>query len=223
MDYNFLAAAALFKGISPEEIRQICSCIGAREKVFGRGGTIYGMGDTVTEMGLVLSGSVSIESSDLWGSRSVMDRVDAGQVFAETYACLTDEPLMVSAVALEETAVLFLNVRRIVEICASGCAYHHNLLKNLLEISARKNLGLSRRSLHTAPKSLRERVRSFLSYQAVRNGSSDFFIPFNRQQMADYLNVDRSALSAELGKMRKEGLLDFKRSHFKILQKMQRR
>lgn len=219
MDYNFLITSPLFKGITASEAETVCACLKAKEKTYTKGNYIFRLGDTAAAMGLVLSGSVSVESSDLWGARIMLDRIEPGQIFAETYACLTEEPMMVDVIALEKTTVLFLNMQNILQTCPSACRHHHRLLKNLLEISAGKNLSLSRRSLHTAPKSIRERVRSFLSYQAVKNRSNDFLIPFNRQQMADYLNVDRSALSAELGKMRKEELLDFERSRFILLKK----
>ena len=125
--------------------------------------------------------------------------------------------MMVSVVASEKTEVLFLNVSRILQVCNNNCSHHNKIIHNLLAVSARKNLNLSRRIFHTSAKSIRGRLLSYLSYQAMKNGSHEFDIPFSRQQLADYLSVDRSALSNELSKMQKEGLLQANRSHFLLL------
>ena len=216
MDHLLLASTPLFSGAAPEEIAAMLSCLRAREKRCAKGEVLLRAGDTVRELGLVLSGSVSIESDDLWGNRTILDRVGPGRVFAETYACVPGEPLMVNAVAAEAAEVLFLDVGRVLGSCSNACAHHARVVRNLLAISARKNLALSRRSLHTAPKSIRGRLLSYLSFQALRQGSRAFDIPFDRQQLADYLNVDRSALSAELGRMRREGLLRAEKNHFEM-------
>lgn len=124
---------------------------------------------------------------------------------------------MISAVAAEETEILFLRTECMLAVCSRACSGHHQLIRNMLGIAARKSLNLSRRILHTSAKSIRGRVLSFLSFQAEKQGCRSFDIPFNRQQMADYLSVDRSALSGELSKMQKEGLIFVKRNHFVLL------
>ena len=175
---------------------------------------IFRAGEVVRSIGLVLSGSVNIENDDVWGNKSILDNIGPGQVFAETYACVPGEPMMVSVVASENVEVLFLNVSQGLQTCSGECHYHGQLIQNLLTISAQKNLNLSRRIFHTTSKSIRGRLLSYLSYQAARQGSLQFFIPFNRQQLADYLSVDRSAMSNELSKMQKEGLLTVDRNYF---------
>ncbi len=217
MDAVFLSGTALFRGTSPEEIKTMLDCLGAKTRRYPRGAAIYHMGDVTRAMGLVLSGSVSIENDDVWGNKSILDRVGPGQVFAETYACVPGEALMVSVVAAEETEILFLDAGRILQPCSDACAFHSRLIRNLLSISARKNLLLSRRIFHTSAKSIRGRLLSYLSFQAAQHGSNDFEIAFNRQQLADYLSVDRSALSGELSKMQRDGLLRVNRSHFTLL------
>lgn len=214
MNYILLSSAPLFRGTTQEEIKAMLSCLKTREQSYKKNEAIYRVGDQVQELGLVLSGSVSIEYDDILGDRTMLDRIGPGKVFAETYACLPGEALMVNVVALESTEVLFINVRHILQICSSACSHHTKLIHNLLSIAAQKNLNLSRRSFHTAPKSIRRRVLSYLSFEAIQQGQQDFHIPFNRQQLADYLNVDRSALSAELSKMQQEGLLTVEKSHF---------
>lgn len=206
----------LFSGIAPHETASMLDCLGAVQHTYDRYAHILSTGDTTAALGLVISGSALIQSDDLWGNTTVFDRVRPGQIFAETYAC-TGEPLLVDVVAAEPCTVLFLEVGRALRICPNTCAHHERLIRNLLSLSAQKNLNLSRKIFHTAAKSIRGRLLSYLSYQARRCGSCTFTIPFDRQQLADYLNVDRSALSAELSKMQKEGLLQTRRSHFTLL------
>lgn len=214
MEIAGLSKTALFRGSSPEEVETMLSCLGAERRAFEKGEMIFRTGDVVTSLGIVLSGSVLIESNDLWGNATVLDSVGPGQIFAETYACTPGEPMMVDAVAAGETEVLFLNMERVLGVCSSACSHHTRLIRNLLQLSAQKNLNLSRKIFHTAPKTIRGRLLSYLSDQAVRSGGCAFSIPFNRQQLADYLNVDRSALSNELGKMQREGLLMVEKNRF---------
>ena len=217
LNYQFLSNTLLFRGAAPEEIEAMLTCLRAQVRTYARGEVILHAGDTATAMGLVLSGSVSIEQDDVWGNKSILDHVHPGQLFAETYACLPGEVLMISAVAAQPCEILFLETSRVLHICSNACGFHNKLVRNLLTISSQKNLTLSRRIFHTSSKSIRGRLLSYLSFQAARAGSREFDIPFNRQQLADYLSVDRSALSNELGKMQREGLLQVSRSHFTLI------
>lgn len=216
MNYLLLAATPLFRGITQTEMESILVCLNAREREYPKKAAILRAGDTTHELGLILSGSVSIESDDLWGNKTILDHIGSGSVFAETYACIPGEALMVNVITIEPATILFLNVGTILTVCQKNCVHHTKLIRNLLSIAAQKNLNLSRRSFHTAPKSIRGRLLSYLSYQAMKQGSRDFYIPFNRQQLADYLNVDRSALSNELGKMQRENLLKINKNHFVV-------
>ena len=217
MDYHFLSKTILFRGTSPEEVRTMLDCLSAENKQFQRGSVIYHAGDVIHSIGLVLSGSVSIENDDVWGNKSILDKVGPGHVFAETYACVPGEPLMISVVAAEPAEILFLDMSRVLHICSNACDFHSKLIRNLLAISSQKNLNLSRRIFHTSSKSIRGRLLSYLSFQATQRGSRDFEIPFNRQQLADYLSVDRSAMSNELSKMQRDGLLRLERNHFSLI------
>lgn len=217
MNFHFLAGTVLFRGVSPEEIQTMLSCLAAETRRYQRGETIYHAGDIVHSIGMVLSGGVSLEIDDVWGNKSILDRVQAGQIFAETYACTPGEPLMISVVAAEASEVLFLDVNRVLHVCGNACGFHNKLIRNLLTIASQKNLNLSRRIFHTGAKSIRGRLLSYLSYQATLHGCRTFEIPFNRQQLADYLSVDRSALSNELSKMQRDGLLRVERSRFELL------
>ena len=217
MDYYFLSRTILFRGIVPEDVESLLHCLSAEVRTYQRGNVIYCAGDTVSSLGLVLTGSVSIENDDVWGNKSILDKVGPGQVFAETYACVSGAPLMISVVAAEASDILFLNMARALELCSGACPFHSKLLRNLLSASAQKNLALSRRIFHTSAKSIRGRLLSYLSHLAAQHGSREFDIPFNRQQLADYLSVDRSAMSNELSKMQRDGLLHVDRNHVILL------
>lgn len=217
MNFFNLSKTALFQGSTAEETEMILSCLRAEEKHYKKEEIICHMGDTVTSLGVVISGSVLIENDDIWGNRSILDCVGPGQIFAETYACVPGEKLMVNVTAAEDTVILFLNVGRIIRSCPNSCSYHSKLIRNLLSISAQKNLNLSRRIFNTSSKTIRGRLLSYLSDQAVQKGKQQFDIPFNRRQLADYLGVDRSAMSNELSKMQRDGLIRVERNHFELL------
>ena len=168
-------------------------------------------------MGIVLFGSVTIESNDIWGNRTILSHVGKGQFFAETYALLTDEPMLVDATANEDCGILFLEINRLTNTAPGNDEWRVRILNNLLTISAHKNLALSGRSFHISPKSIRGRVMSYLNSVSLQKGSRTFDIPFDRQQLADYLNIERTALSKELGRMQKEGIISVRKSHFIIL------
>lgn len=218
MQATFLTNTALFRGTTQAEAEAILHCLGSRTKQFDKGETVYHAGEVIESMGLVLSGAVIIESSDLWGNNSVLGYTEAGQIFAETYACIPGEPLMVDVVACEKSEILFLNAARLFSTCAKTCVHHNRLIQNLAQIFAEKNLNLSRRILHCSSKSIRGRLLSYLSEQAKKSGGYRFTIPYNRQQLADYLSVDRSAMSNELSKMQRDGLLSYDRNSFVLKQ-----
>ena len=209
-----LTNAPLFRGMTPEEIDALLSCLNAKARACKKGEIILMEVAPAEQLGVVLSGRIIIEMSDVWGNNSVLSSVAPGGTFAEAYACIPEEPLMVNVVADQDSDILFLDIGRVLTTCQTTCSHHSQLIRNLLMASARKNLGLSERIMHTSPKSIRGRLISYFSAQAAREGSRNFSIPFNRQQLADYLEVDRSALSAELSKMKKEGLLDFWKNQF---------
>lgn len=222
MDFSDLAQSVLFQGNTADEIKNILECIRAEEKNYRKDEVILRMGDAAESLGMVISGSVLIENDDAWGNRSILDRIGKGHIFAETYACVPGEKLMVNVVAAESATILFLNMGRMLQICSDANGSQSRLLRNLLMVFAQKNLNLSRRIFHTSSKSIRGRLLSFLSYQAVQTGKREFDIAFNRQQLADYLGVDRSALSNELSKMQRDGLIRVERNHFRILHDIER-
>ncbi|WP_130837609.1 Crp/Fnr family transcriptional regulator [Lachnoclostridium sp. Marseille-P6806] len=214
MSYFFLSHTPLFHAVNEKEIEQMLACLGASEKKYQKGETIFRAGSSVHEIGMVLEGSVNIVVNFYWGSSQIFGHMEKGQIFAENYAALPGKELICDVIAAEDSDILFLDMSRLLTTCQSSCSFHHRLIRNLLSISAQKNLNLSSRMLHTAPRALREKLLSYLSEQAMINGSTHFTIPFDRQQLADYLGVDRSAMSNELSKMQKDGLISYKKNEF---------
>lgn len=217
MELTFLTTTPLFRGMEPQDISSMLGCLRARQQSFAKGQVIYQAGDCVTAMGMVLEGVVRIQRDDFWGNTSILSVLQPGQMFAETYACVPHEPLMVSVVAEQPSTVLFLETPRMLQVCSNGCTFHQKLVENLLMISAEKNLSLSRKIACTTAKTIRGRLLTYLSHQAQRQQSASFQIPFQRQQLADYLNVERSALSNELSKMQRDGLLKVDGKQFVLM------
>lgn len=217
MDTRQLQKSMLFRGMTETEISNALQVLEAREKNFQKSETLLIAGMITERMGLVLEGSVTIESNDVWGNRTIISHVGKGQVFAETYALLENEPMLVDVTASEDCRILFLRSGRIQSLKSSLEPWTLKYVTNLLTISMHKNLILSGRSFHTAPKTIRGRVMAYLNSVSLQRHSREFDIPFDRQQLADYLNLERSALSKEIGKMRREGLIDCRKNHFSIL------
>lgn len=214
---NNLFSTQLFRGIKENDIEALLNCLGAKERKYKKGDVILAEGACTQQLGIVLCGTVIVELGDIWGNNSVLSSIGPGGSFAEAYACVPGEPLMVNVIAGENTSVLFINVANILTVCENTCAFHNTMIRNLLTLCASKNLQLSQRVLHTGSKSIRTRLMSFFSECIKKSGSYSFDIPYNRQQMADYLNVDRSALSNELAKMKKDGIIRYNKNHFDVL------
>ena len=215
-----LSQTPLFRGIEEQEITPLLGCLGAAEKNYMKGETILSEGETTEQMGVVLSGRVLIECRDVWGNNSILGSAGPGAVFGEAYACVPKEPLLISASAAEDTRVLFVSVGRMLSHCQGTCPYYTVLVSNLLTVCANRSLELSRRILHTTSKTIRGRLQSYFSQCVKQAGSFEFEVPFNRQQLADYLSVDRSAMCAELSKMQKDGLIRYEKNHFAVRPEM---
>ena len=216
MERELLMQADLFAGIDPAALAPLLTCLQARQQNVCKDSVLCPAGEPIRRVGLVLKGELHIQHEDVWGGRTLLDRVGPGQMYGEVYACMPREPSLVSVVAASDSQVLLLEAARLLDRCEKGCASHEQLLRNLVGVIARKNLNLSRRALYTAHRSIRGRVLAYLSDQALVHKSPLFRIPFDRQQLADYLGVDRSALSAELGKLQREGLLTTHKEAFRL-------
>ena len=190
------------------------SCLETREERFPKDTFLLRTGDTAESIGLVLSGSVLVVQEDIWGNRNILSKAGPGQSFAAAYACAPGSLLNVSVLAETPVTAMFLNVKRVLNVCPSACEHHSRIIRNLLGELAEKNLRFGEKLTHMGQRTTRAKLMSYFSAEAQRLGSYEFDIPFSRQQLADYLAVERSGLSLELGKMRSEGLLDFHKSHF---------
>lgn len=209
-----LANTQLFRGLSTDEITSLLNCLKAVKRNYKKGKVILAEGSITENIGIVLSGMAMISYSDIWGNSSILGNVAPGSVFAEVYACIPGQPMPVTVAAAEDTVILFLNIGKMLTTCTNVCPFHNRLVRNLLTVCAHKNLNLSQRIQHTSAKSIRGRLMSYFSACAKQAGNSSFVIPYNRQQLADYLNVDRSTMCNELSKMRKDKIIEYEKNHF---------
>ena len=217
-NYNFLEKTMLFKGMKEPEIKNLIVCTSAHPKSFKKDEIIYRAGDIAGNVGLVLTGSVNMVVNYYWGNSNIFSHIAPGQIFAETYTAIPGKELLTDVVAAEDTDIMFMSMNCITDSCSKGCKWHNRMVHNLVQIMAQKNLDMSMRMMHTASRTIRDRLLSYFSEQASINNGPEFSIPFSRQQLADYLGVERSALSNELSKMQKEGLISFHKNDFKLLQ-----
>jgi len=211
-----IRTSQLFSGIADSEISAMLSCLAAKTADYPKGAYILRSGDTVENVGLILSGRLMIVQEDIWGNRHILSSLERGQLFAETFACAPGAVLNVSVLAETPVTAMFLNVKRILTLCPSACAHHSRIVRNLLGELAGKNLRFNEKLTHMAQRTTRAKLLSYFSAEAQRHGGYVFDIPFSRQELADYLSVERSGLSMELCKMRDEGLLEFNKNHFVI-------
>ena len=207
-----LINSQLFRGLDEAEITSLLGCLNAVERSFQKGEVILSEGSITENIGIVLSGMAVISCNDIWGNTSILGNVAPGSVFAEVYACIPGQPMLVTVSAVEDTSVLFMNVGRVLATCTNACPFHTRLVRNLLTVCAHKSLQLSQRIQHTSSKFIRGRLMSYFSECAKRAGSNSSLIPYNRQQLADYLNVDRSTMCNELSKMQKDGIIEYERN-----------
>lgn len=207
----------IFKGMSDKEIASVLKHLSSFEKKYRKGSTILHSGFTTDKMGLILEGSITIESNDQWGNKTILSHIGEGEFFAETYGFLSTQPLLVDVVANQNCRILFLQIANLKKQNGVHFDWITKFVLNLLAISMQKNIILSGRSFLISAKTIRGRVIAYLDSVSIQKKKSEFDIPFDRQQLADYLNVERTALSKELMKMKQDGLIDFYKNHFILL------
>jgi len=214
---DVLTGSALFRDITRSDAAAMMSCLGGSAAHYKSGETILREGEAADRLGLVLAGRAQVTRTDYDGNRSVLTDVGPGEMFAEAFA-FADVPRMpVDVTAVEETNVLLLDAQRITHTCTNACEFHNRLILNLLGVVASKNLAMNRKLEITARRTTREKLLAYLEMQAKAHGSASFTIPFDRQALADYLEVDRSGLSAEIGRLRREGVLESVKNKFTLL------
>lgn len=213
---QLLLQSDFFAQLTAAELQQIFLCLGVNHAVFPKNSYLFRTGDQITQLGLLLSGKIQIVQEDFWGNRTILEQIDAGDCFGEAFVCADTKKIPINVLAAEDVEVLFLPYQKILTVCSNACPFHQQLISNLLRNMAVKNVTLVQKMIHITKRSTREKLLSYLSAQAIQQGTNQFTIPFNRQELADFLAVERSAMSAELSRMQKEGLLEYHRNSFQL-------
>ena len=212
-----LKRTQLFSGVGEEEIGAMLNCLQARLCTYKKGEYVLRQGEHLDKILVLVGGKLHIQRDDYWGNRSIINMVSVGEMFGEAYVAPESGTLMNDVLAVEDSAVIFFDVKRIITVCSAACRFHSMVVQNLFFAISEKNRKLVQKLTFMTKRTTREKLIAYLSEEAKRQNSSEFSIPFNRQQLADFLSVDRSAMSNELCKMRDEGLIEFEKSCFKLL------
>ena len=207
----------LFDGVNPEDRKTMLGCIGYHIGVFRKGDIIAFEEENMKHIGIVISGAVDMVKEDLWGNKTMLVRIRKDEVFGETFACGSDNLSVVTFLVSEDARILFLPFNRVMHSCTMACQFHHRLIENMVHIIANKNRDLMRKVDVVSKRTIREKLLAYLSIQAQVQKSRYFEIPLGRVELAEYLCVDRSALTRELVKMKEDGLIDYDRNCFRIL------
>ncbi len=213
-ELEILRSCPLFQGIEAQNLGEMLACLNAKRIFKAKNEVVFQEGDPADCVGVVLSGALQIEKIDFYGNRSIVDRIAPAQIFGESFAFSGVETMPVRCVATEPSEILLLECSRIVHTCCNACAFHSRMILNLLRVVAAKNLAFNQKIAILSRRTTREKLMTYLLDQAKRCGSASFTIPFDRQGLADYLGVERSALSAEIGRLRADGVLESDRSRF---------
>lgn len=212
-----LKQCPLFADIDEGQLTALLGCLSAATRSFQKDDFVFLAGNKATSIGIVLSGGVRVVQEDFWGHRMILSHVGPSGLFAEAFSCAGQQTLPVSVVAAELSDVMLVDYKKIISTCTNTCIFHAQLILNMMRILAEKNIQLTRKMEFLSKRTTREKLLAFLSAQAQPAGNNVVEIPFNRQELADFLCVDRSALSRELGAMQDEGLLRFDKNKFELL------
>ena len=212
-----LKKTKLFSGIREDEISLLLSCLGARLYTYKKGEYVIREGEYLNDISILVEGKLHIQKDDYWGNRSILSEISVGETFGEAYVSPESSAMLNDVVALEDSSVIFFDVKRVLTTCSSACRFHAMIVENMFFAISDKNRKLVQKLGHISARTTRGKLISYLSEEAKKQRSSVFTIPFNRQQLADFLSVDRSAMSNELCKMRDEGLLKFDKNRFELL------
>ena len=216
-DFLSLSESSLFANVNAEELQQMYKCISARERAFERDSFVISVGQEVRYVYLILSGSVHIIDEDFWGNRSIIETMVKDTLFGEAYVFSTADSFQISVIAAEDSLLLEIDPTSLFETCSNKCACHTQLVRNALHIVSEKIVLLTEKLQYIMRRSIREKVLSYLSQCSQREKNSSFYIPYSRQQLADYLCVDRSALSHELSKLQAQGMIKYHKNRFELL------
>ena len=214
---EILRKCPLFFDIEDEDLIKMLTCLGARTDFFDKKYTVFSEGAPAKYIGIVLSGSVQIIQIDYYGNRSILSEIAPSQVFGEAFACAETDNLPVSAVANEPSEIMFIDSSHILQTCSNNCGFHQRLIFNLMKDLAEKTIIFHQKMEITSKRTTREKLLAYLDMKSKETKNSSFDIPFDRQELADYLDVDRSGLSVEISKLKKEGIIENFKNHFVLL------
>ena len=211
--------SALFDGIGIERLSALFACLGARRQRLAKGETLMRLGDRADRIGVLLSGTLSVSAYDLEGRRSIIKRIGPAEIVAASQSLSGAKAMSVDVEADEDSEVLVLKAVRILSPCENACSFHSRLVHNLMRTLAAKTMELNRKIEILSHRSTQDRLMAYLRSVAQQKGANEFDIPFDRQQLADFLCVERSALSAEIGRLSRLGLITSRKSHFTLRRK----
>lgn len=211
-----LKRTQLFSGVGEEEIGAMLNCLQAKKCTYKKGEYVLRQGEHLDKILVLAEGKLHIQRDDYWGNRSIINMVSIGEMFGEAYVAPESGVLMNDVLAVEDCTVISFDVKRIITVCSAACRFHSLVVQNLFFAISEKNRKLVQKLTFMTKRTTREKLIAYLSEEAKRHNSSKFSIPFNRQQLADFLSVDRSAMSNELCKMRDEGLIEFQKNRFEL-------
>lgn len=211
-----LKRTKLFSGVGDDDIGTMLSCLGARLLTYQKGEYVLRQGEHLRDLLVLVQGSLHIQREDYWGNRSILGHIGVGEIFGEAYVAPESGTLLNDVITVEDSSVFFFDVKRVISTCSSACRFHTMVVQNLFFAISEKNRGLVQKLDFMSRRTTREKLLSYLSEEARKQNRAEFTLPFNRQQLADYLSVDRSAMSNELCKMRDEGILEFEKNRFRL-------
>ena len=211
-----LLESELFSGMESDSISSFLECMGAIIRKYSKDEIIFHMGDYTKQIAIILTGSVLTVKEDIWGRRHILAMIKSGETLAESFAAAKESILTVNAIANSDCELLFLNIDKMLSVCSLACDAHNRVIRNLISVLAEKNLMFNEKITHMSRRTTREKLLSYLSSEARIQKSLSFDIPFDRQQLADYLSVERAAMSVELSKLQRDGLLKTKNKHFEL-------
>lgn len=213
---NVLKTSILFKGVNEEDLSSMLTCLNATVKTYEKGSYLFNAGDKINKIAILVEGKLYIQKDDFWGNRSIINEINVSDMFGEAYAGSINNIIVNDVIAVLDSTVIYLDVHKILTVCTSSCTFHTKVIANLFTTISEKNKNLVQKLGYMACRTTREKLLAYLSDQSKKAGQNNFVIPFNRQQLADYLSVDRSAMSNELSKMRDEGLIEFNKNYFNL-------
>ena len=217
INYEVICQSAFFKNISKADLPSLLGCLSAKVRLYQKGSYIFFAGDKSHFLGIVQAGVAAVIKENEDGTRNIISKLGIAEMFGEAYMLKGEKSTPVSVIALEECEVLLLDYNKITTVCPATCAFHIQVIKNMTELLVEKVVMLSNKLNIVSKKTIREKLMAFLKMQRDYTKSDKFVINYSREQLADFLYIDRSAMSRELGKMRNDGLIRFNKNEFEIL------